>query len=92
MSEHEPAARSVAVEAVIRTALVHETREYRYGRGFTVETVQEALDGETTARTVRRALNDAQALGWVRRRDRATRWEPGPKAAEFVDEDTDISV
>lgn len=85
VSDHDPASRSVALEAVIRTALERAEESSRFRRKFTSEDVAGDVDGDTTVRTVRRAMKDAEALGWVASKNWGNEWTPGEKAEAFAD-------
>lgn len=84
MSEHEPASRSVALEAVIRVAIQKANGSGWRTDVLSPQVIREA-DGETSERTVRRAMKDAEALGWVQKKDWGNEFEPGPKAEQFVE-------
>jgi len=82
-SEHQPASRSVALEAVIRVAI------NKVGASSWRQTVESprvivAAEGETSERTVRRAMKDAEALGWLQKQDYGNEFEPGPRAREVA--------
>lgn len=76
-------ARSVALDAVIRTA-VEKADASHWNRRFTSEDVAGRLEADVSARTVRRALKDAEALEWIQKRSpNAKKWRPGPRAEEI---------
>lgn len=82
-------ARSVAFDAVIRTAVEKAGRGH-YSQRFTSEDVAGRLEGEVSARTVRRALKDAETLGWVQKRStNAKSWHPTPRAEKLGNRDRD---
>ncbi|GGL70224.1 hypothetical protein [Halocalculus aciditolerans] len=79
----EATKRSIALEAAIRTAMEQE-RSRRWHPTVNVPDVRERLEAKVSDRTIRRALQDARALGWVsKRHDRSTKFEPGEKAEVF---------
>jgi hypothetical protein len=85
MSEHEPASRSVALEAVISVA-IDKARSSRYRRTVASPRVAREAEGETSDRTIRRAMKDAEALGWIQKKNYGNEYEAGPKAEQLVDE------
>jgi ribosomal protein L40E/rubrerythrin len=80
-------ARVLAFDATIRAAVEKAPETSRWHRRFTSRFVKRKLDGEASDRTIRRAMKDAEALGWVeKKRPTATKWEPGPRAEEISGE------
>lgn len=84
-SEHEPASRSVALEAVIRVAIA-KVGESRWRRTVESPAVEQRAEGDTSARTVRRAMKDAEAMGWIKKKDYGNEFVPGPRAEEIASE------
>jgi hypothetical protein len=79
--DHEPSPRSAAFDAAVRVAIRQAHDPTGWSSRFSTSDVMQELAAETTERTVRRALKDAEALGWVD--DRRDRWAPGDRAEQF---------
>jgi len=84
MTEHEPASRSVALEAVIRVA-ISKVDASRWRRSITSRDVIREAEGDTSQRTVRRAMKDAEAMGWIRKKNHSNEFVPGTRA-ENIDQ------
>jgi hypothetical protein len=76
-------ARSLAFDAVVRTAVEKAQSDYMYRRRFSSKTVLANADTEVSKRTVRRALKDAEALGWVKKK--SNEWAPGRRADQLLE-------
>lgn len=84
------AARSVALEAAIRVAVDYAERSGRWTKRFeTADVMRETpTSADVSELTVRRALNDAQALGWVSKPwKNAQEWSPDEKAKALASDD-----
>lgn len=82
-------ARVLAFDAAVRVAVEKAPETSRWYRTFTSKVVESKLDGDASSRTIRRAIKDAEALGWVQKpRPTAQKWEPGPRA-EAISESGD---
>lgn len=80
-------ARSVALDAVIRIAVEKsDSSLYRYQQRFTSDDVLDRADADISKRTVRRALKDGEALGWVKKPKHANEWKSGRRAKEIAGE------
>jgi len=78
--------RSAALDAVIRVAIAKAEKDSHYWSRFDVDDVHQEIEcADPSNRTIRRAVSDARALGWVERRDNQKRMKPGPQAEEIVD-------
>lgn len=76
-------ARVAAFDAAVRRAIEEANDDsWSYRSGFETSDVARAIDQDVSERTVRRALHDAAALGWVR--DQRQKWKAGPRAEEYV--------
>lgn len=80
-------ARSIAFDAVVRTAVDRAGESSSYRRRFGTGRVERALEGEVSTRTVRRALKDAEALGWVTKG--YGDWRPGDRAKALLPDEDD---
>ena len=79
--------RSRAFDATIRAAVEKQSDKMfaRTNRNVTADDVQERLDADVSLSTVRRAMRDAWALGWLRKWDEgSTRYYPGDRAKEYL--------
>jgi hypothetical protein len=70
-------ARVEALDAVIETARSKVGKSSWYRR-FGTSDVARNVDGDVSNRTIRRALNDATALGWVEKS--RNEWQPAERA------------
>ena len=86
MSEHEPASRSVALDAVIRVA-VEKVDASSWRQKIKSPAVETRVEGETSSRTIRRAMKDAEAMGWIEKKNYGNEFVPGPRAEELAGED-----
>lgn len=75
-------ARTLALDAVIRVA-VSKVGESSWHSRFDSATVQSRAEADVSTRTCRRALKDAETLGWVSKRQYGNDWQPGERAEEF---------
>lgn len=74
-------ARTLAFDAVVRTAVEKAEETSRWRRRFDSGAVRVALESEVSDRTIRRAMKGAEALGWIEKpRSTAKEWEAGPRA------------
>lgn len=78
-------ARTLALDAVVRVALSNVGKSSWSAR-FNTDDVVAGAAADVSARTCRRALKDAETLGWVEKRSYGHDWIPGDRAAEFASE------
>jgi hypothetical protein len=49
--------------------------------------VEARVEGETGPRTSRRAMKDAEAVGWIEKKNYGNEFVPGPRAEELAGEE-----
>lgn len=76
-------ARLVALDAAIRVAIEKSQESSRWYRRFSTSDVESELQADVSSRTVRRALQNAHALGWVTRPRPRAKYQPGDRAEQF---------
>lgn len=82
-NDHDPASRSVALDAVIRLA-VEKVGKSSWYQTIQSPAVEKHADGDTSSRTVRRAMKDAEAMGWIEKKNYGNEFIPGPRAEEIA--------
>jgi hypothetical protein len=93
MSEHDPAKRVAAFEAIVSIALeeAHSSNSRWYGRDVERSEVEKRIrresDVQVSTRTVDRALKDAEALGWIVHKRKG--YDAGPKAEKWEPAETE---
>jgi len=80
MSERSIPARSAAVEAGVRVA-IDRAQKSGWSSRFETADVRAEISQDVSERTVRRALKDLAAMGWVE--DRRHKWQPGERAEQY---------
>ena len=87
MSQHEPAKRVAAFDAIVSIALEEAQSDSGWGWGRDVERgdvekrIRRETDVKVSTRTVDRALKDAESLGWIVHKRKG--YDAGPKAESW---------